>query len=57
MRTEAQRRALNKYRKKQLKRIAFTLNVQNEADLIAIYEAIENKQEWFRECLRKEAAK
>ena len=55
--TEAQRRVMQKYRKKQLKRIAFTLNVQNEADLIAIYESIENKQEWFRECLRREAAK
>lgn len=52
--TDAQRRANQKYRKAHLKRIAFTLNLDSEKDLIEIYDSIENKQEWFRECLRKE---
>lgn len=52
--TDAQRRANQKYRKTHLKRIAFTLNLDSEKDLIEIYDRIENKQEWFRECLRSE---
>ena len=55
--TDAQRRANQKYRKTHLKRIAFTLNLDSEKDLIEIYDSIENKQEWFRECLRKEGKK
>lgn len=50
--TEAQRRAVAKYKKKALKRISFTLHKDNDADLIIIYESISNKQEWFREALR-----
>lgn len=32
--------------------IAFRLHRETDADLIAIYEAIPNKAEWFRQALR-----
>ena len=54
---EAQRRALNKYRNRWFKVISFRLHKENEADLIETFEKIENKAEWFRECLRREAEK
>lgn len=52
--TEAQKRAINKYRNKNMKVISFRLHKETEADLIEVFDRIENKAEWFRECLRRE---
>lgn len=52
--TEAQKRAVAKYKKKMFRRVAFLLHKEAEAELIEAYDQIPNKQEWFRECLRRE---
>ena len=55
--TEAQKRAINKYRNKNMKVISFRLHKESEKDLIDVFDRIKNKAEWFRECLRREAEK
>lgn len=40
------------YRKNNMMSVAFRLSRANDADLIAIYDSIPNKMEWFRSCLK-----
>ena len=40
------------YRQKAMMSVAFRLSRANDADLIAIYDSIPNKMEWFRSCLK-----
>ena len=41
-----------RYRREKMLSIAFRLSRVNDKELIELYEAIPNKTEWFRECLR-----
>ena len=51
--TKAQKRASQKYNRKMMKNISFSLHKESDKELIEIYESIPNKAEWFREALRK----
>ena len=51
--SEAQKRASQKYNRQNMKNISFSLHKETDKELIAIYEAIPNKAEWFREALKK----
>lgn len=51
-RSKAAQEAVNRYNKKAMISIAFRLHRETDAELIAIYEAIPNKAEWFRQALR-----
>ena len=51
--SKAQKEASKKYNRSMMVSIAFRLHKETDKDLIAIYEAIPNKMEWFREALRK----
>lgn len=44
---------INGYHREKMMSIAFRLHRESDADLIAIYKAIPDKMEWFRECLRR----
>ncbi len=55
--SEAQKRANKKFNREKMLSITFRLHRVHDAELIAIYEAIPNKAEWLRECLKKEGAK
>ena len=41
--------------RKNQKSISFRLNIEKEKDLIAIFESIPNKADWFKDCLRNYA--
>lgn len=51
--SEAQKRASQKYNREKMKNISFSLHKETDKELIAIYESIPNKAEWFREALKK----
>lgn len=51
--SQAQKRASQKYNRKMMMSISFRLHRESDKELIAIYEAIPNKAEWFREMLKK----
>lgn len=51
--SQAQKKASQKYNKKMMMSISFRLHRESDKELIAIYEAIPNKAEWFREMLKK----
>ena len=46
----------NNYSKKNFRRCIFALNRNTEPELIEVYDAIPNKSQWFKECLRRYAA-
>lgn len=52
---ESEKRAHRKYNKEKMKSISFRLHKESDADLIAIYEAIPDKMEFFREALKNYA--
>lgn len=47
------KRAHNKYNKEKMIGITFRLAKERDADLIAIYQSIPNKMEWFRQALKQ----
>lgn len=50
-----QKEAHKRYNKERMKSISFRLHKESDAELIAIYEAIPDKMEFFREALRNYA--
>ena len=57
MASKAQSRATNKYNKKTYKQYAFRLNLENDADVIRVLDAQENKADFIRQLIRKECSK
>ena len=55
--SEALRRAIDKYDKKNTKQIAIKLNKNTDADIIEYLDSIENKQGLIKELIRKEMLK
>ena len=49
---ESEKRAHDKYNREKMKSISFRLHRESDADLIAIYESISDKMEFFRQALR-----
>lgn len=47
-----QKEARKKYNRNKMKSIAFRLHKESDAELIAIYESIPDKMEFFRSALR-----
>lgn len=50
-----QKEAHRKYNREKMKSIAFRLHKESDAELVAIYESIPDKMEFFREALRNYA--
>ena len=50
-----QKEAHRKYNREKMKSIAFRLHKESDAELIAIYESIPDKMEFFREALKNYA--
>ena len=49
---ESEKRAHDKYNREKMKSISFRLHRDSDAELIAKYEAIQDKMEFFRWALR-----
>lgn len=49
---ESEKQAHRKYNRERMKSISFRLHKESDADLIAKYEAIQDKMEFFRWALR-----
>lgn len=49
---EYNKKAHKKWNKEKMVSIAFRLSKERDADLIAIYQSIPNKMEWFRQALK-----
>lgn len=54
MATEAQRKAVTKYNKKNLKQIRLALNVNTDQDIISKLETVPSKMGYIKELIRKD---
>lgn len=52
--SDARSRASTKYNKENVKQIKLNLNKKTDADIIAALEAVENKQGFIKDLIRKE---
>lgn len=51
--SKRQKESNKKYNKEKMLSIAFRLNKESDAELIAKYQSIVNKTDWFRKALRE----
>ena len=52
--SEARSRASTKYNKTNVKQIKLNLNIKTDADIIAALEAVDNKQGYIKDLIRKD---